>query len=165
MRFRRIHGLLIFALAAAAPALWLAGCKAAHRDPFPGTGDMNGWIKTDDTRVFAAQDLWQYIDGDSEQYVQAGVVSTSTSDYKYADQIEAAVDVHTMKDASGAQRIMESGRGPEAQSVSLGDAGFAYAQSIVFRKGHTLVRIVAYQSTPETPRALLALAHAVEARL
>jgi hypothetical protein len=145
--------------------LWLAGCKAAHRDPFPVTGDVKGWAKTDDTRVFAAQDLWQYIDGDSEQYVQAGVISTSTSDYKYAEQIEAAVDVHTMKDTTGAQRIMESGRGPEAQSVSLGDAGVAYAQSIVFRKGHTLVRIVAFQSTPQTPQALLALAHAVEARL
>ena len=96
---------------------------------------------------------------------QAGVISTSTSDYKYGAQIEAVVDVHTMKDASGPQRIMENGHGPDAQAVSLGDAGFAYAQSIVFRKGHSLVRIVAYQSTPETKQALLALAHGVEAKL
>ena len=33
--------------------------------------------------MFAAKDLWQYIDGDAEQYIQAGVVSTSTSDYNY----------------------------------------------------------------------------------
>jgi hypothetical protein len=40
-----------------------------------------------------------------------------------------------------------------------------YAQSISFRKGVYLVRIVAYESTTDTPQALLALAHGVEAKL
>lgn len=142
-----------------------SGCKRSNHDPFPASGQVSGWEKTDETRVFAANDLWQYIDGDSEQYLQAGVISTSTSDYKYQNQLEAVVDVHTMRDADGAKRIMENGRSAEARTVQLGDAAFAYSQSIVFRKGHTLVRIVAYQSTPDTPQALLALAHAVESRL
>ena len=150
---------------AIAAASILPGCKSAPRDPFPATGAVSGWTKADETRVFAAKDLWQYIDGDAEQYIAAGVISTSTSDYKYNGEIEAEVDVHTMRDAAGAQKIMESGRGPGAQMVSLGDAGFAYAQSIVFRKGHSLVRIVAYQAAPQTPPALLALAHGVESKL
>jgi hypothetical protein len=40
-----------------------------------------------------------------------------------------------------------------------------YAQSVIFRKGPYLVRIVAYESTPDAPQALLALAHGVEAKL
>ena len=63
------------------------------------------------------------------------------------------------------KRSWKAAAGPSAQAVSLGDAGFAYAQSVVFRKGHSLVRIVAYQSTPETQPALLALARGVETRL
>ncbi len=43
----------------------------------------------------------KYIDGDAEQYISAGVVSTSTSDYKYQDQLEAVVDVYTMGDFNG----------------------------------------------------------------
>lgn len=164
MTFRFARRFLFWTLAAGL-ALAATGCKPSHRDPFPASGEVNGWVKNDDTRVFAAKDLWQYIDGDSEQYVQAGVISTATSDYEYSGQVEAVVDVHTMREPAGAQRIMETGRGPEAQSVPLGDAGFAYAQSIVFRKGHTLVRIVAYQSTPQTSPALMALAHGVEAKL
>lgn len=159
------YRILTCALAAIAAASIVPGCKSANRDPFPATGAVSGWTKAGETRVFAANDLWQYIDGDAEQYIAAGVISTSTSDYKYGDQIEAVVDVHTMRDAAGAQKIMESGRGPGAQAGSLGDAGFAYAQSIVFRKGHSLVRIVAYQSTPQTPQALLALARGVENKL
>jgi hypothetical protein len=140
------------------------GCKKHQADPFPPSGAVAGWQKTSDTRTFAAQDLWKYIDGDAEQYVSAGVVSTSTSDYKYQDQLEATVDVHTMGDAAGARKILETGTS-DAKPIQLGDAGVVYAQSVIFRKGPNLVRIVAYESTPGTQQALLALAHGVEAKL
>jgi hypothetical protein len=91
-------------------------------------------------------------------------VSTSTSDYKYQGQLEATVDVHTMASADGARKILETGT-KDAKPIQLGDAGVAYAQSIIFRKGTSLVRIVAYESTPDTPQALLALARGVEAKL
>ena len=84
------------------------GCKKKAADPFPASGAVAGWEKTSETRIFAAKDLYQYIDGDAEQYISAGVVSTSTSDYKYQGQLEATVDVYTMKDAAGAQKILEN---------------------------------------------------------
>jgi len=144
----------------------LPGCKKhAAGNPFPASGEVAGWQKSDDTRVFEAKNLWQYVDGDSEQYIQAGVVTTSTTSYKYQGQLEAVVDVHTMRDADGARKILENGQTSDAKSVSIGDAGVAYAQSVAFRKGPYLVRIVAYQSTPDGQRALMALAHGVEAKL
>ncbi len=159
--FRWILLLCFFAVA----AIVCVACRHAPKDPFPASGEISGWQKSDETRVFAAKDLWQYIDGDSEQYIQAGVVSTSTSDYKFNDKLEAVIDVHTMRDAGGAQRMLENGRGPDARTVKVGDSGFAYSQSVVFCKGSTLVRIVAYQSTPEASEALLALARGVEHKL
>jgi hypothetical protein len=140
------------------------GCKKKISDPFPASDKVAGWQKTSETRVFAAKDLWQYIDGDAEQYISAGVVTTSTSDYKYQGQLEATVDVYTMNDAAGARKILETGTS-DAKPIQLGDAGVTYAQSVIFRKGSRLVRIVAYESTPDTPQALLALAHGVEAKL
>lgn len=142
-----------------------SGCRKTKVDPFPASNAITGWQKTDETRIFEAKDLWQYIDGDAEHFVQAGVVTSSTSDYSYSGRIEAVVDVHTMGDAEGARKILETGLTKDAKSIPLGDAGVQYAQSISFRKGPYLVRIVAYESTPDTPQALLALAHGVEARL
>jgi hypothetical protein len=142
-----------------------SACKKKAINPFPATGEISGWQKTGQTRVFEAKDLWQYIDGDSEQYIQAGVVSTSTSDYSYQSRLEAVVDVHTMGNAAGAQRILETGHSKDAQAVQIGDSGIAFAQSVAFRKGPYLVRIVAYQSLPDGPQALMALAHGVEAKL
>jgi len=141
------------------------GCKKTNADAFPATGAIAGWEKTSETRTFAAKDLWQYIDGDAEQYISAGVVSTSTSDYKYQGQLEATVDVYTMKDAAGARVILEKGQSKDALAVQLGDAGVAYAQSVIFRKGPAMVRITAYEAAPNAQAALLELAHGVEAKL
>jgi len=141
------------------------GCKKRASNPFPATNAIAGWEKTSETRTYAAKDLWQYIDGDAEQYISAGVVTTSTSDYKFHGQLEATVDVYTMGDAAGARKILETGQTNDAKAIQLGDAGIAYAQSIIFRKGTALVRIVAYESTPDAQQALLALAQGVEAKL
>lgn len=139
------------------------GCKKKIADPFPAS--VAGWQKTSETRTFPASKLSDYIDGDAEQYLAAGVVSTSTSDYKYQGQLEATVDVHTMKAAAGARKILENGVTGDAKKIAVGDECVQYAQSISFRKGVYLVRIVAYESTTDTPQALLALAHGVEAKL
>jgi hypothetical protein len=155
-------GIAVIAIAALAAS---AGCKKKAVDPLPPSGVVAGWEKTSNTRVYAAKDLWQYIDGDAEQYIAAGVVSTSTSDYKYQNQLDAVVDVYTMGDSAGARKILESGESSGAKNVQVGDSGLAYEQSVIFRKGPYLVRIVAYQAAPGTEQALLALAHGVEARL
>lgn len=157
---------LILALVVALLAVGAAsGCKKTNADPFPVSGAVAGWEKSSETRTFEPKNLWQYIDGDSEQFIRAGVVATSTSDYKFQGQLEAVVDVYTMGGPDGAQAILERGQTKEAQSVHLGDEGLQYAQSVSFRKGRYLVRIVAYESSATTSQALMALAHGVEAKL
>jgi hypothetical protein len=143
----------------------ITGCRKSKTDPFPASGAISNWEKTSDTRVFAANDLWKYIDGDAEQYIAAGVVTTSTSDYKYQGQLEAVVDVYTMGAPEGARKILSTGLTKDVKTVQLGDEGEEYAQSVTFRKGSYLVRIVAYESTPDTPQALMALAHGIDAKL
>ena len=154
--------LVIIAIAILAAS---AGCRKKAVDPFPAPGSVAGWEKSSETRVFAANNLWQYIDGDAEQYMQAGVVSTSTSDYEYQNQLQAVVDVYTMKDSAGARKILESDQTGDSSSVQVGDAGIVSGRSVTFRKGPYLVRIIAYDDAPGAQQALIALAHGVESRL
>jgi hypothetical protein len=79
--------------------------------------------------------------------------------------LEATVDVHTMGDAAGARKILETGQTKDAKTVQLGDAGVRLRAERDLPQRPYLVRIVAYESTPDTPQALLALAHGVEAKL
>ena len=146
--------------------MFIAGCKSKRLvDPFPASGAVAGWEKTGETRVFAAKDLWQYIDGDAEQYISAGVVSTSTSDYKYKGQLEAVVDVYTMGDAAGARKILETGRRPRTPRPF----NWAMPASPTRRASSSARALTWSASLPtnprrETPQALLALAHGVEAQ-
>jgi hypothetical protein len=78
-----------------------AGRAASH---FPPSNEVAGWSKTGETRTFSATELWNYIDGDAERYVKAGVQSTSTSDYNFKNASDAVVDIYTMKDARGPGR-------------------------------------------------------------
>lgn len=158
-------GIKAFAAILLVVGLVSVGCKKKNLDPFPPTGAVAGWEKSGDTRTFAAADLWQYIDGGAEQYVSAGVVTTSTSDYKFQGNLEAVVDVYTMKASSGAKQIFDADPPADSKPAQLGDAARVYGQSVVFRKGKYLVRIMAYESGPGTPEALLALAHGVEGQL
>jgi hypothetical protein len=162
---KRSTQLLAATLLALLSVLAISGCKKKNANPFPASGTVAGWEKSSETRTFEPKDLWQYIDGDSEQYIQAGVVSTSTSDYKFNGKLEAVVDVYTMGGPDGAQTILERGKTKDAKAVSIGDQALQYAQSVTFRKGPYLVRIVAYESNSDTPDALVALAHGVEANL
>jgi hypothetical protein len=143
------------------------GCKKqpATGVVFPETDEVSGWTRSGEARTFAASELSNYIDGDAEKYLQAGVRSASTTDYKFSDQTQAVADVYTMSTADGAKSIFESEPAVGAASAPIGDAARLYSQSLVFRKGPYLVRIVAYQASPRLQQALLALGRGIQSKL
>ncbi len=111
-----------------------SGCRKRVVDPFPAPGAVAGWQKSSETRVFAAGDLREYIGGDAEQYIQAGVISGIHLACKYQGQLQAVIDVYTMKDSAGARKILEASQTSPTESVQLGDAGITYGQSVIFRR-------------------------------
>ena len=145
------------------------GCSkkpvAASASPFPESNQVQGWTRADEIRTFPAAELWKYIDGDAEKYLKAGVESTSTSDYKFQDKFEAVVDIYTMSSPAGAKIIFDSEPSVGASTPQVGDAARLYEQSLVFRQGKYLVRIVAYQSSPLLAQGLLDLGKRIDERL
>lgn len=161
----RSKALALFAgLAALAGTAVLAAPPAATGDsPFPEAA--GGWSRDGEVRSYTAANLYEYIDGDAEKYVKAGVKRAQTADYHQGGSLDAVVDVYTMSDATGAKTIFESEAAGEAKTAPVGDAARAYRQSLVFRKGSILVRVVAYQDGADVAKTLLELAQAVEKRL
>lgn len=145
-----------------------AACSRRQQDPaaaFPASNDVASWTRTSNVRTFEAADLWKYIDGEIEKYLKAGVQRGSTADYKFHNKVEAVVDIYTMSNVDGAAQIFNSEPPGDAKPVRLGDAARLFSQSLVFRKGRYLVRLVAYEESPDTPQALLALGRGIEQRL
>lgn len=160
----RIKEVRRVAMAALLTVTVLAGV-GCRKNLFPASGAVAGWEKGDKTQTFDAANLWNYIDGGADQYVKAGVVTVSTSDYKFQGSLEAVVDIYTMKAAAGAKTIFDADPPIDSKSVQLGDAAHLFERSVVFRKGKYLVRITAFEGTPGGTDALLALAHGIESKL
>lgn len=132
---------------------------------FPASNEVAGWRRTSSIRTFEAADLWKYIDGEAEKYLNAGVQRTSTADYEFQNNLEVVVDIYTMSKPDGAATIFNSEPAGDAKPVALGGAARLFSQSLIFRKGPQLVRIVAYQESPDAPQALLALGRGIEQKL
>jgi len=158
-----------FATALLLSSLFLScGCQhrsAAPTSFFPESAELPDWTKAPEVRTFFADKLSDYIDGDAEKYLKAGVRSVSTADYKFKSRVQVTLDVYTMSSADGAKAIFESEPAMDAKTPALGDAARLYAQSLIFRKGPYLVRMVAYQDSPELSEAMLSLGYAVERKL
>ena len=145
-----------------------ASCKrqpGTERSFFPASDEVAGWAKTGDIRTFAAADLWKYIDGEAERYLKAGVQRVFTADYKFQNKVDATVDIYTMGNGEGAEKAFKSETVVDAKAIQLGDDARLSSQSLVFRKGAYLVRIVAFEESTETQQALLQLGHGIELRL
>jgi hypothetical protein len=132
---------------------------------FPESNEVQGWSKSGETRTFPADQLWQYIDGDAEKYLRAGVEQTLTAQYRYRDRIEAVADVYVMATVEGATKVFESQPAIGSQPLTLGDAARLYNGSLTLRQGRFFVRLVAYQDGPEVPEALATLGRAIASRL
>jgi hypothetical protein len=148
--------------------LLASGCQHKPATPanlFVDSVAVSGWTRSPEIRTFSPEQLSEYIDGDAEKYLKAGVKSTSTADYKYKEQIQVVVDVYTMASPAAAKSIFDAEPAMDAQTPALGDAARLFSQSLIFRKGPYLVRMVAYQESPQLPPALLDLGHAFESRL
>jgi hypothetical protein len=150
--------ILLFCFACQRPAVSAASL-------FPDSAEAPGWSKAPEIRTFSADQLSDYIDGDAEKYLKADVRSASTADYKFGDKVQATADVYTFSSSDGAKVILESEPAMNAQTPTLGDAARLFAQSLTFRKGPYLVRIVAYQDSPEVAPALLYLGQAIAKKL
>jgi uncharacterized protein DUF6599 len=135
------------------------------RTLFPQTGEVPGWNQKEDPRTFEAGNLWQYIDGDADRYIQAGVERTLSADYRYQDKTDAVADIYVMRNSDGARKILESESAVGSQTLSLGDAGRLYGASLTFRRGRYFVRLVAYEETRQVTEALVKLGHGIDARL
>ncbi len=161
-KFAPIAGLVV-------QAVFICTCRSKTQSPsadfFPQSNAVEGWTKTGATHKFPADHLYEYIDGDADKYVQAGVVETRTADYVFGGKIEAVVDVFVMSNSAGAAKVFDAEQASDSQPAQVGDAARLYRGSLTFRKGRYFVRLVAYQDAPQLPDALTAPGRSIAGKL
>ncbi len=124
----------------------VSGCKKKSANPFPASGAVAGWEKSSETRTFEPKDLWQYIDGDPSSSSRPASFPPRPPTTNTRDSSKPWSMSTPWADPMARKRSLNAGRPKMRRAIHLGDEGLQYAQSVRFRKGAHLVRIVAYQS-------------------
>jgi formate hydrogenlyase subunit 6/NADH:ubiquinone oxidoreductase subunit I len=144
----------------------ILGSRAGKADSWlPQSGEVAGWVRAGEPRIFAAEDLWKHIDGDAERYLKAGVRKTWNGRYRFEGRFEASADVYEMAGDEGAQAVFEAEPATGSREVAVGEAGRSFGQVLVFQRGRFLVRVVAYEEGAGVGEAVLGLGKGIERRL
>ena len=153
---RRLHA----GLAATVLAL-LVGCGGKATAPLPDKIN-HAWQRTGAVREYTAKNLWKYVDGAADRYVQAGLRHVWTGDYRSPEGKEAVVDLFYMKNQRAAAAVFAGEHPADSLDVGIGDKSLFVTGSLVFVRGPYFVRITAFEQDSTLNRQLLKLGKALD---
>ena len=154
---------LLVTLVALAAGMLACGGGSDDAEPtslsqyFPDRLADVGFDRVSEVRTFVSDSLWEYINGGAELYHSFGFVRVSTADYKSADT-ELVLDLYQFESSDGAYGLYAALRPDEPDIVPLGVEGYFTGSSLEFVKGDIMVRLVGYDASEATGRAIHALA-------
>jgi hypothetical protein len=120
-----------------------------------------GWVLVGQARTFDKDNLWELIDGDAERYVDAGVATVRTADFRFRGKHNATVEIYRMRDADGARTIFRSESGSGTRPADVGEEARIHANGLAFRVGRFFARVAAFESGLEDGEAMTALGRAL----
>ncbi len=130
-------------LAPIAVAACLAATALRAADPpSPRCDVLPGWTQAGPARLYASDNLYDYMDGNSEGYLVYGFKLMHGVTCK-SGEVSFVVDISEMNDAEAAWGLYASNRDPRLPVEALGLSGQIVPQRGIFVKGTSFVEISA----------------------
>ncbi|MEW6359928.1 MAG: DUF6599 family protein [Planctomycetota bacterium] len=151
-------------------SLAAAAQEAEPPDPtllLPAAGQVEGWARADEPRVFEPENLFEYINGAAETYLDYGFVICATAEFRPTDgrKIAVNIDIYDMAAIDNAFGIYSNGAFADANYVDLGTEGYLTESSADFFKDRYYVKATGYGKPKDVQQPVLALAKAVAANI
>jgi len=144
--------LAVLVVASAAPAAEVAGCRL-----------VAGWVQDGASRVFGADNLYEYLDGEAEGYLIYGFVRLHNTTCA-KDEGTIVLDISEMIDSDAAYGIFTAHRNPGQSVLPIGMGGQVLPQLAIFAKDKYYIRI-ATNSDRDAREVLKAYATEMEKRI
>jgi len=151
---------LNYALIAVAVCTIATALRAADA-PQPRCDNVPGWTQAGPSRSYAADNLYDYMDGNSEGYLIYGFKQMRGVTCK-SGEVSFVVDISEMNDAESAYGLYASNRDPRVPVEKLGISGQIVPQRGIFVKGTSFVEISASPSSSNHAAAIRAFLQALE---
>ncbi len=137
-RSRIIQTLLAAGLFCLASSIAAAQGKAAP----PSCSLVAGWTQDGQPRTYAADNLFEYMDGNAEGYVQYGFQEMKGVTCKKGE-VTFVVDISDMGDADSAYGLFTSNRDLRSPMYQVGAGGQIVPRRLIFAKGQYYLEVAA----------------------
>ena len=116
--------------------------------------------KTSEVKIYNAESLWEYIDGDAEIYLLYDFEEVAAVYYGNGEK-ELAVDLYRFKDPLHAYGLYSRLRPEEGETIDLGAEGFTSPGMLNVNKGEFILRIFGYDESLQTGLLMTNLAESI----
>jgi hypothetical protein len=138
---------------------------ADPREWFPEAGEVPGWSPADDPAAYSGEDLFVYIDGGADLFLEYGFERALVREYASDDGARIGIEIYEMSDPEAVCGIFSMRRSPEGETLAIGDEASVEEYYLNFRKGRCLVTLTALDGDGDEREALVALARDVAGRI
>lgn len=106
-------------------------------------------------RTFTSDNLWEYIDGAADNFLNYGFQRVITAEYKSKEkEAEFVVDIYKMEDVKNGYGIYASERAADVSLINVGDEGYYSGGSLMFWKDRYYIKMISYNDNEFTKQLL-----------
>jgi len=136
--------------------------KAKLAALLPGPASFVG--KPSKPPAFFSTDLYKYLDGGADAYLQRGFAALLHQEYKAAD-VDITADIYDMGDPARARAMYSAERPADWRPITIGLEGYRDEGALNFWEGAYYVKLLAFGDAVKTPALLDRVARAISARI
>jgi hypothetical protein len=133
----------------------------------PVSGFAPGWALEGPVKAYTAEDLFEYINGEAELYLQYGFKELASGFYlkDKDDKQGLSVDVYRMASPLEAFGMYANFRRPEAEKIKVGAEGFISPSQLLFYQGTYFVQLNASGTPSQDQTTFVRLAEKISGNL
>jgi len=142
------------------------GPATATAFSLPADGEMPGWSLVTEPEYYEADNLWEYINGQADFFIDYGFVRVDTAEYRNDQESNSVVlEVYRMGRPQEAFGIFAAERTPDDRPLDVGAMAYLGANVLGFWQAELYVKLTSFDEGPAVEQLLIGLAEKISSRL
>lgn len=132
----------------------------------PADGDIPGWSRVTEPEHYEADNLWEYINGQADFFIDYGFVRVDTAEYRNEQESGSVVlEVYRMGRPQEAFGIFAAERTRDDRPLDIGAGAYLGANVLGFWQAEQYVKLTSFDEGPAVEQLLIGLAEETSSRI
>jgi len=132
----------------------------------PADGDIPGWSLVTEPEHFEADNLWEYINGQADFFIDYGFVRVDTAEYRNDQESSSVVlEVYRMGRPQEAFGIFAAERTRDDRPLEVGAQAYLGANVLGFWQAEQYVKLTSFDEGPAVEQLLICLAEEISSSI